>query len=213
MSAPIVSAVTVFAVSLVAASWWSRARRTQLSFALSFALVIAAPVLATLTFVGVAAASHESAAAAPAATAPTPIDSGGAAPRSAGEVDGWRHAADELRRAHRYAEARDMYRKVVTAAPMDADAWADLGDATAAAAGDDLSAGSEAIDRALSLDPRHSKALWLKASLALQQKHYAAAVELWERLLAVLPADSNDARIVKANVAEAQAFAAGGNPR
>lgn len=207
MSTPVLAAVAAFLASLVASVALSRARRPDGSFA----LLLGAPVVAVLTFVGVAAASHDAAGTPSAATAAAPAPAAdGAAPRLASEVDGWRHAAGELRGAHRYAEARDVFRKIVAAAPMDADAWADLGDATAAAAGDDLAAGSDAIDRALSLDPRHAKALWLKASLELQQKRYAAAVELWQRLLAVVPAGSNDARIVKANLEESQALAAGG---
>jgi len=96
---------------------------------------------------------------------------------------------------------------------MDADAWADLGDASAAAAGDDLTAGRDAIDRALTLNPAHTKALWLKASLELQEHHYAAAAKLWQVLLGHLPAGSSDAKIVEANLEEARALdARGGRP-
>jgi cytochrome c-type biogenesis protein CcmH len=125
----------------------------------------------------------------------------------ASDVDGWRRRAEELRSARRFPEARALYEKVAEAAPSDPDGWADLADASAAAAGGDLSAGRDAIDRALKLDPNHLKALWLDASLELQQKNYTKAAELWQRLLTLLPADSSDARIVRANLEETRALA------
>ena len=92
--------------------------------------------------------------------------------------------------------------------PGDADAWADLGDGSAAAAGGDLRAGREAIGLALAIDPNHPKALWLEASLELQEQRYGEAAEHWQRLLSVLAADSDDARIVRANLEETRALAA-----
>ncbi len=93
-------------------------------------------------------------------------------------------------------------------APFDADAWADLGDSSAAAAGGDLKAGVQAIDRALQIDPRHPKSLWLKASLELQEQRYSSAADLWQRLLGQLDPASNDAQIVRANLEESRNLAA-----
>lgn len=125
-----------------------------------------------------------------------------------GEVKSWRAQALEMRGAKRFSEAKDLYARIVAAAPNDADGWADLADATAAAAGGDLNAASTAIEHALRIDDKHPKALWLKASLELQNQRYASAADLWQRLLAQLPADSNDARIVSANLEEARGLAA-----
>lgn len=97
--------------------------------------------------------------------------------------------------------------RLVKAAPGDVDAWADLADTQAAAAGGDLKAAAAAIDRALAIDPNHLKALWIKASLELQEKRYDSAARVWEQLLARLPPDSNDARIVRANLDETRALA------
>ena len=65
------------------------------------------------------------------------------------------------------------------------------------------------IDRALALDPRHTKALWLKASLAHEQHRYKDALATWQRLLTLVPPGSSDARIVEANLAEASRLATG----
>src|SRR5262249_32486490 len=73
----------------------------------------------------------------------------------------------------------------------------------AALAGGSLGgAAGEAIDSALALDGSNAKALWLKASQAHEQQHYADALNWWKKLRAALPADSPDARIIDNNIAE-----------
>jgi tetratricopeptide (TPR) repeat protein len=121
-----------------------------------------------------------------------------------------RAAADNLRKAKRFAEARTAYAALAAQHPGDPDLWADLADSTAAANGGDLESAREPIDQVLRLAPDHVKGLWLKASLELQRHHYAAAGQIWQKLLALLPPDSEDHRIVAANLSEAQALAAKG---
>lgn len=115
----------------------------------------------------------------------------------------------QLRVQRRFAEAQTVYREIVSADPMNADAWADLADSAAAAAGNDLTKGRDAIMHALAIDPRHHKALWLRASLELQEQHYTAAAATWRELESLMPAGSADARVIAANVAEADALAQG----
>lgn len=213
VSISIVCAALAFLASLAGALALARANRERWAFA----LVVAAPLLAALVFnaFSLLPATTGAVEASAQPTSPTAVPASAAAreavpaaaPVANTELAGWRHSAEELRRAKRYAEARDMYEKVVNAAPLDADGWADLGDASSAAAGNDLRAGGTAIDRALAIDPKHPKALWLKASLELQEKRYGDAATLWQRLLDLLPADSGDARIVKANLEESRTLA------
>ena len=200
MPVPILAATLAFVASLAGAAWLGRLGRGRLAFA----AMVGAPLIAASVYAG-SSAAHRSEAA---------VESTGASPHAgagpqvmASDVDGWRRRAEELRSARRFPEARALYEKVAEAAPSDPDSWADLADASAAAAGGDLTAGRDAIDRALALDPNHLKALWLDASLELQQKNYAKAAELWQRLLTLLPADSSDARIVRANLEETRALA------
>ena len=70
---------------------------------------------------------------------------------------------------------------------------ADLADVLAMAQGKRL-AGEPArlIQQALDVDPRHVKALALAGSAAFEARDYAAARGYWERVLAVVPADSDD---------------------
>jgi Tfp pilus assembly protein PilF len=113
-----------------------------------------------------------------------------------------------LKVQRKFREAELEFRKAVEADPRDADSWADVADCAAAAAGNDLTAGRDAIDRALAINPQHRKALWLRASLALQEGRYAAAAETWRTLSGLVAEGSPDARVIAANIAEADALAA-----
>ena len=116
--------------------------------------------------------------------------------------------ADELRRERKFKEAAEVYRRAVVMGRMDADSWADYADALASTGSSLQGAPAAALAKALALEPRHPKALWLKASLEHEEHRYRDAVSTWRNLLAVVPADSSDARIIEANIAEATRLAA-----
>lgn len=134
---------------------------------------------------------------------PMPAPSSGLAPAAQFVMEGQR-----LRRERKFAEAAEAYRQAVKLAPGDADSWADLADAQAAAAGHDLAASRAAIDAALAIDPRHRKALWLRASLELQQGRYPEAAKTWRELQGLVQPGSADARVIAANIEEADVLAA-----
>jgi len=116
--------------------------------------------------------------------------------------------AELHRRHHDYVKARDTYAKLIVLNAMTAPAWADEADVLASLSGGSLAGEpARAIDRALALDPANPKALWLKASLAHQERRYADALVLWKTLRASLPPDSPDMRLVDANIAEAAQLA------
>ena len=119
----------------------------------------------------------------------------------------WWARGIEQRRKRDFKGAAESFRRATVAAPTSADAWADYADALAATNNGDLVKGSAALDKALKLDPRHIKALWLRASLQLQQRNYAAAAKTWQTVLALVPPKSSDARIIRANLEEAKALA------
>lgn len=150
-----------------------------------------------------------------AATAPVQPATVVAAPSAAastaasGSVAALVAQAEEHRRKREFRQAADVYRKVIASGGMTADTWADYADALGSAAPDGSLAGepAKAIEQALKLDPKQTKALWLKASLAHQQHRYEDALTAWRALLALMPAGSSDARIIEANIAEAQRLA------
>jgi cytochrome c-type biogenesis protein CcmH/NrfG len=117
--------------------------------------------------------------------------------------------AEDHRRKREFRQACDVYRQVIAAGGMTADSWADYADALASAAPGGSLAGepAKALEQALKLDPKQTKALWLKASLAHEQHRYDEALATWRALLALMPPGSSDARIIEANIAEAQRLA------
>jgi cytochrome c-type biogenesis protein CcmH len=119
------------------------------------------------------------------------------------DVQSWLALADLRRAQHDNPAARDALAKVVALKGMTAQSWADYADVLASLSEGSLTgAAGSAIDSALALDPRNTKALWLKASQAHEQRHFADALSWWKRLRSALPPDSPDARIIDGNIAE-----------
>jgi cytochrome c-type biogenesis protein CcmH len=124
------------------------------------------------------------------------------------DAQSWLALAD-LRRSQRdYAGSRTVYLKLIELRAMSAQSWADYADVLGSLAGGSLAGDAgRAIDNALALDGNNPKALWLKASQANEQHRYAEALGWWKKLRSMLPADSADARMVDANIAEASSLA------
>jgi cytochrome c-type biogenesis protein CcmH len=102
-------------------------------------------------------------------------------------------------------------RTATPGADASASAWADHADRLATTTRSLQGAPAAAIAEALKRDPDHPKALWLAASLALETQEHALALEQWQRLRRVLPADSPDIAIIDANLAETRALLAEGD--
>jgi cytochrome c-type biogenesis protein CcmH len=136
----------------------------------------------------------------------TPALPSAQAGESAGSVD-LVAQAETLRRQRKFDDAIRTYERVVAAGQMTADTWADYADALASRTSSLRGAPAKAIAAALQLDPNHAKALWLRASLEHEEQHYADAVHTWQTLLALVPQDSSDASIIRANIAEANRLA------
>jgi tetratricopeptide (TPR) repeat protein len=148
-------------------------------------------------------------AAAPARDARGIEDLRAATTRSPTDAQAWLALAGAQRQSRDFAAAADSYDRSLRLDAGNADAWADYADALASA-GDRRLAGkpAEAIAKALRLQSRHPKALWLQASLDLEQQRYDDALRHWQWLRAALPAGSPDIAIVEANIAEARQLAA-----
>lgn len=125
----------------------------------------------------------------------------------------WLALANAQRQTRDYAAASSSFDKALRLDGSNADAWADYADALASAGNRRLSgAPADAIARALRLDARHPKALWLQASLDLEQHRYSEALQHWLALRAVLPSGSPDINIVEANISEARQLVAQSKP-
>ena len=166
-----------------------------------------------------AARSRANAETAPESLPSTPIQAAASAPNSTAEyearvnanprdAEAWLGLASNHRQRRDFERARQAFVKLVELDAMTADAWADYADVLGSLAGGSLDGESaRAIDRALAIDRKHSKALWLKASLAHEQGRYRDALVLWQEIRALLPPDSPDARIIDSNIAEATELA------
>ncbi|MGB5102921.1 MAG: hypothetical protein WBO04_06310 [Steroidobacteraceae bacterium] len=132
---------------------------------------------------------------------------GGTASSPQGELGALLAKAEEHRRKREFEQACEVYGTLVERGGMTAGSWADYADAQASLAGSLSGEPARAIEAALAIDPRHAKALWLEASLAQEEHRYRDAADTWQRLLAIVPPGSSDARIVEANLAEATRLA------
>jgi cytochrome c-type biogenesis protein CcmH len=124
------------------------------------------------------------------------------------DVNGWKLLGRSYGVMGRYGEAADAYAKAAVRAPRDAQLLADLADVLAMARGQSLQGEPEQLAlRALEIEPGNLKALALAGSAAFERKDYAAAAKQWERMLAYVEPNSEDARAIQQNVAEARSLA------
>jgi cytochrome c-type biogenesis protein CcmH len=105
----------------------------------------------------------------------------------------------------RFPEAVAAYERAGDAIMQNPDHLANYADAVAAAAGGELSGKPlDLVKRALALDPNHVKSLALAGTEAFNRKDFETAVEYWERMRSLVPADSQFGQSVAASIAEAR---------
>ena len=128
-------------------------------------------------------------------------------------VEGWMLLARSYGAFGRFRESADAYATAVKLRPGDAQLLADYADALGMALGRKLEGEPEKlVARALEIDPRNLKALALAGTAAFERNDFAAAAKYWERMLPLVPPDSEDARSIRSNLDEALAMAKGGAP-
>lgn len=123
---------------------------------------------------------------------------------SPGDAEGWVMLGRSYVVLGRYRDAAMAWGRAVDLRAPDATLLADLADVVAMAQGKRLAGEPAAlVQRALDADPRHVKALALAGSVAFEARDYPAARGYWERLLAVVPAQSDVARSIQGSIAQA----------
>jgi len=130
------------------------------------------------------------------------------------DAEGWQMLGRSYMILERYSEAADAYQRASVLKDKDANLWADYA-AALAMANDRQLAGkpTEAIDRALQLDPQNQKALDLAGSAAYQSGNYQKAIDYWQKLLKVLPPGSEELRTISDQIAKAKELAGGKGTR
>jgi cytochrome c-type biogenesis protein CcmH len=129
------------------------------------------------------------------------------------DVEGWKLLGRSYAVLGRFKESVEAYGQAVKRSPRDAQLIADFADALAMVQGQTLAGEPEKLVlHALEIDPSNLKALALAGTAAFGRKDFKAAAAYWERMLPLVPADSEDARTILANVEEARSQA-GEKPR
>ena len=128
-------------------------------------------------------------------------------------AEGWNMLARSYNAMGRFGEASAAYARLIALVPADAQVLADYADALAMAQGKTLQGEPEKIiARALQADPNNLKALSLMGSAAFERRDYPGAITQWQKMLAILPADSDSAASIKSGIEEAKTLAAGKSP-
>jgi len=122
------------------------------------------------------------------------------------DAEGWRLLGRSYASLGRFEEAAEAYARAAARAPRDANLLVELADALAMANGQRLAGDPEKLlERALQIDPKNLKALALAGTAAFNRGDFAGAAARWERMLPLVAADSEDARVIRENVEQARA--------
>ena len=104
-----------------------------------------------------------------------------------------------------YIRAREVYRQLAIEAPDDAQAMAYAAQADFLASGRQLSEQARMqAEQALAVDPHQRTALGLLGMASFEQGLYRAAIEYWQRLLAMEAPGSESAQMIDSVIAMAQ---------
>ena len=129
------------------------------------------------------------------------------------DADGWYMLARSYETLGRYTDAVAAYQQVLRLVPGQPAVLADLADALLSAnQGNPDEASIAAVAQALAAQPDQPKALALAGMMALRRGDAAEALAHWERLQALLPPDSEAARQIQSNIAQARNMAAAPAP-
>lgn len=124
------------------------------------------------------------------------------------DLKAWAMVARLFGAMGRYSDAGSVYAELVALIPNSAQLWAEYAQTLAWANGKKLQGKPlEFVNKALQLDPDNRQALALAARAELDSGNHAGAIAHWEHLLRLLPADSDGARSVTANLARAYTLA------
>ncbi len=121
------------------------------------------------------------------------------------DAKGWALLGRSYYVMQRMDEAVAAYANAVAKIDNDADLYADYADAMAMSQGRNLRGKPmELVNRALAINPSQPKALAMAGTEAFYRKDYPAAIALWEKLLQILPADSELTKSIVDGLAEAR---------
>lgn len=121
---------------------------------------------------------------------------------------GWAMLARSYKAMNRLPEAQRAFEKAGSFIDDDAQALAAYADTVATNNGGSLAGKpTELIRKALKADPQNPMALWLAGTADYEAKNYKSAIGTWEKLVAMLPPGSDDARMLDGAINDARSKA------
>jgi cytochrome c-type biogenesis protein CcmH len=117
---------------------------------------------------------------------------------------GWAMLARSYKVLNRYPEAVRAYARTGPMLDTSAELLVDYADALAATERGFSKEVLVLIDKALKLEPTHMQGLWLRGTAFYEEARYDKAIIDWTLLLKGLSPDSEEARVVTGNIAEAR---------
>jgi cytochrome c-type biogenesis protein CcmH len=122
-----------------------------------------------------------------------------------GNGEGWVMLARSYSAIGRWNESAAAFAKAEALFPQDAQLLADYADTLAMAQGQRLQGKPEAlVQRALKADGNNLKALALAGTVSFEKGEFDNAIQLWQRMLPLLPPDSEMGNSVRSSIREAQ---------
>ena len=130
------------------------------------------------------------------------------------DAKGWALLARAYQATNRLDEARDALKQAHEHAPDDDDVAVEYAQAIALASDDHRLAGESRalLDGVLAKDASNQRALWLVGISEYQDQKYDAAIARWKTLLPLLAPESDVARSVRNEIADAEARRDGREP-
>ncbi len=118
---------------------------------------------------------------------------------------GWNLLARSYMHTKQFDKAEQALEKLTELVTDDPNIWANYADVAAVNQQGKLDGKPyEFTKRALSLEPKHPKALWLAGTYHFQQQSYDKAIRFWEILQRLLPPESKDAEMINNSIADAR---------
>ena len=131
-----------------------------------------------------------------------------------GNLKGWAMLARSYKVMGRPADAQKAFERAGSFLDGDAQLLADYADvAITNANGDFAGKPAQLLEKALQVDPKNLMALWLAGGGAFAREDYGRAIGIWQRLVQLLPPESEDRRNITTAIEEARARGGkGGDP-
>jgi len=118
------------------------------------------------------------------------------------DAQGWQLLARAYLVMNRPADAVKAYNRILPVVKKNPDLMGDYVEALAGSG--DIAGAHTWVNKALQLDPKNPKTLFLAGGLAAEQGNFPEAIRYWEKSLKLVDPNSKEAQFIQENIAEAK---------